>query len=350
LRLTDLAIRKLPHSRTQKIYFDDSLGGFGVRCSKKTKSFVVKYGKERSFKTIGRFPDKSLSEARKEAKRILATHSSHLTTSSYEDALLSFLEDCEDRNRPSTVKGYRHYLGVYDCKKRVSDITRKDIQDHLKRYSEKPSGYSHALTAFKIFFNWCLRQELAEKNPIAGERSISILSRDRVLTTEEIIEVWAYEYPHFSTIIKLCFLTGQRRSEVAGIELEWIKDGVLTFPATFTKNKRRHSIPVSEQVLKLLEGAPFGQDSKPWNGWSNGKRRIDKYVEMAHWTLHDLRRTFSTIHAEIGTPIHITERLLNHASGSTGGIVGIYNKYQYMDEMHEAQEKYEKVLMNIVNS
>jgi hypothetical protein len=57
---------------------------------------------------------------------------------------------------------------------------------------------------------------------------------------------------------------------------------------------------------------------------------------------------FSTIHAEIGTPIHITEMLLNHASGSAGGIVGIYNKYQYMDEMREAQEKYEKGLSEII--
>ena len=77
---------------------------------------------------------------------------------------------------------------------------------------------------------------------------------------------------------------------------------------------------------------------------------IDKVVDIPHWTIHDLRRTFATIHAEIGTPIHITERLLNHASGSTGGIVGIYNKYQYLDEMREAQEKYETILTNIVTS
>jgi integrase len=31
--------------------------------------------------------------------------------------------------------------------------------------------------------------------------------------------------------------------------------------------------------------------------------------------LHDLRRTFASIHASIGTPIHIIEKLLNHVSG-----------------------------------
>jgi len=31
------------------------------------------------------------------------------------------------------------------------------------------------------------------------------------------------------------------------------------------------------------------------------------------WRLHDLRRTMRTLHAQIGTPAHIGERLINHA-------------------------------------
>jgi integrase len=94
----------------------------------------------------------------------------------------------------------------------------------------------------------------------------------------------------------------------------------------------------------------FGENGA-WNGWSNGKKRIDRYVSIPHWTIHDLKRTYSTIMAEIGTPIHITERLLNHASGTTtSGVVGIYNRYSYMDEMREAQENYEKCLDLIIRS
>ena len=39
------------------------------------------------------------------------------------------------------------------------------------------------------------------------------------------------------------------------------------------------------------------------NGWSNLKRTFDKSVEgVAAWTLHDLRRTFATNLAALGTP------------------------------------------------
>ena len=345
------AIRKLklPESG-RKIYFDDTLPGFGLRVSKKHKSFVVLYGMPRRLKSLGRFPDIGLAAARQEAKLLLANRVIFQSQVRYPEAVQLFLSDCEIHNRPSTVKSYRHYLKVFETKKRISDITRQDIQHHLQRYKQKPSGYSHSLTTFKIFFNWCLRKEILDRHPIAGERSIATPSRERVLLPEEIQAVWAYDCPHFSTILKLCLLTGQRRSEIAGIEQDWIAEYVLTFRANFTKNKRRHVIPISPMVLRQLEEVPFGHNGNPWNGWSNGKRRIDKFVDIPHWTIHDLRRTFSTIHAEIGTPIHITEKLLNHASGSVSGVVGVYNRYSYLDEMKQAQEKYERGLMNIVKS
>ena len=34
-----------------------------------------------------------------------------------------------------------------------------------------------------------------------------------------------------------------------------------------------------------------------------------------------------------GVPIHVIEKLLNHVSGSSGGIVSVYNRNQYLPEM-----------------
>ena len=65
------------------------------------------------------------------------------------------------------------------------------------------------------------------------------------------------------------------------------------------------------------------------------------------WTLHDLRRTFATNLAALGTPIHVTEKLLNHVSGTVSGVVAIYNRHSYMDEMRVAIEKWEKRLAEI---
>jgi integrase len=59
------------------------------------------------------------------------------------------------------------------------------------------------------------------------------------------------------------------------------------------------------------------------------------------FTLHDLRRKFATIHAKIGTPIHVTEKLLNHVSGTISGVAAVCNRHSYLDEMRDAIEQYD---------
>ena len=210
-KITDLAIRKFPvPQRGQKAYWDDSLPGFAVRVSQGgRKSFVVMFGgaQNRRLKTIGRFPETTLSEARKAAKRLLANQSSYKSATAYSDAREDFLEECASKNRPNTVREYARYLNAYEYARKIEDISRRNIQDHLKIYNQHPSSYAHALTAFKVFFNWAIRHELIDRHPLAGERAVSSPPRNRVLTTEELKAIWHYEYPPFSNILKLLILT-----------------------------------------------------------------------------------------------------------------------------------------------
>ena len=60
--------------------------------------------------------------------------------------------------------------------------------------------------------------------------------------------------------------------------------------------------------------------------------------------MHDLRRTFATTHAKIGTPIHVTEKLLNHVSGTISGVAAVYNRHSYMEEMKAAVASYDGFL------
>src|SRR3989304_2531535 len=90
--------------------------------------------------------------------------------------------------------------------------------------------------------------------------------------------------------------------------------------------------------------AARGTIEKSFCGWSKSKTAFDRACGIEHWTLHDLRRTFSTIQARIGTPPHITERILNHQVGTLTAIAKIYNRYSYLDEMREAMFKYEQEL------
>jgi len=52
----------------------------------------------------------------------------------------------------------------------------------------------------------------------------------------------------------------------------------------------------------------------------------------------------------LGTQPHIVERLLNHASGRISGVAAVYNRYQYMDEMRAALERWESKLTRLLQS
>jgi integrase len=103
-----------------------------------------------------------------------------------------------------------------------------------------------------------------------------------------------------------------------------------------------------------FEGALFparGNHEATFSGWSKCKFAFDAKLEkVAPWTLHDLRRSYSTGHAALGTPPHVTERLLNHVSGTISGVAAVYNRFQYMDEMRHAAAAWEKRVKKLVRA
>ena len=84
----------------------------------------------------------------------------------------------------------------------------------------------------------------------------------------------------------------------------------------------------------------------------NAPTAFDRFAEtledVGSFTLHDLRRTFATTHAKLGTPIHVTEKLLNHVSGTISGVAAVYNRHSYIDEMRAAMSEYDDYLAKLV--
>jgi integrase len=81
---------------------------------------------------------------------------------------------------------------------------------------------------------------------------------------------------------------------------------------------------------------------------AKAKVALNKASGVKNWTIHDLRRTYRTIHARNGTPPHIAERLVNHISSHTA-MQEVYDRHTYLSEMRSAVENYEQYLLqNIV--
>ena len=358
--LSDVGLRNLPAlERGQRSYWDAKFPTFGVRVSQGgSKTFVVNRGN--SLITIGRFPILSLSDARTAAKRLLAEFTLGKTrpqSISYAEAVKQFLADKCKRRRARTVSDYERLLNRLRFTDPVANITHAEVARQLGRH-EAPSEYNHLLVALRVFFNWANKRHLRTDNPTVGLSTHARVSRARVLTDTELKAVWraTEELTDFNRIVRLCMLTGQRRGELAALQSSWIDGNTITLPKEITKNGREHTFPIgalARSVLPKRESLLFparSKPTKPFNGWGKLKDALDKKLgdQVAPWTLHDLRRTYATKMAALDTPIHVTERLLNHVSGGLGGIVAVYNRHTYMPEMRAASERFDEWFSTLI--
>lgn len=365
LRLTDLAIKKLqlPDSG-QVTHWDTTTPGFGLRCSQKSKSYVVMFGTKRRLKTIGRYSELSLSDARKQAKQFLAAETDLPPAPTHEYLAVrdAYLEDCRKRLRGSTLEGYELYLGKITFTGKISDVSQGKVIKAIENYTASPSSQNYAFTTFKVFFNWAMRRQYITLNPLAAlKRPHKSKPRERVLSDDELKTLLTHTRENrdrFNDIVTLLVLTGQRKSEIAQLKWSEIDDDKLVFPPERTKNKREHVVPLGDMALELFQSIDGGEtyvfgtpvSDVPFSGWSRAQRRLLIETGIAQFTLHDLRRTFSTIHARIGTPIHVTEKLLNHSSGTISGVAAVYNRHSYLSEMQTAASTYEKKLKEIARA
>lgn len=365
-KLTDLAVKKLPLTPSgQTTYWDEHTPNFGIRCSSRNKSYVVLVGIKRQRKTLGRYPDLSLADARKKAKLLLSQHAiAPETQPKHEHAAVvqAYLEDCEERMRENTMKGYRLYLDGISFKGPISKITQTQVMKAIQGYTKSPSSQNYAFTTFKVFFNWAVRHQFLTHNPLAAlKRPHKSSPRERVLDDGELKKMLEYcrdTNDRFTQILELLIYTGQRKGEIANLEWQDVDGDRLILPSSRTKNKREHTLPLGTHAMDLLhriEGGTvhaFGTstDDKPFNGFGKSATRMLTKTGINHFTQHDLRRTFATNHARMGTPVHVTERLLNHVSGTISGVAAVYNRHSYFEEMKAAMSAYDDFLDELIAS
>ncbi|MGA2491334.1 MAG: integrase arm-type DNA-binding domain-containing protein [Roseiarcus sp.] len=202
--------------------------------------------------------------------------------------------------------------------------------------------YGHAA------FAWAISERLVEGNPFAGIKKPSVASRERVLTDEELGAVWrATGGPgSFTAIVRLLMITGQRREEIAGMSWSELSDDLSTFtiPAARSKNGVASIVPLPLPARQIIEGAlrrdgvdlVFPGERGVFRNWGHAKKRLDGASGVKGWRLHDLRRTVATNLQALGVRLEVTEAVLSHVSGSRGGIAGVYQRHDWLEEKRAA--------------
>jgi integrase len=280
-------------------------------------------------------------------------------------------------NKPSTGREYERLLEKEITTpwrgRRLADISRRDVNMLLDDIVARgaPIGANRILAILRKFCKWAVSREIIERSPVDGVLARSTETpRDRVLDDHELRLVWlaadSLGWP-FNAIVRLLILTGARRSEVAG--MAWaevdLEKKLWSLPASRAKNKRAHSLPLSSAAIDILKSLPHIENPNGLifpagftrqrtrgpvsvSGFSAPKVRLGRAIAnlaeadgsppLAQFGFHDLRRSAASGMAKLGVDLHVIERCLNHASGTFGGVLGIYQKHKFEDAMQRAMD------------
>jgi len=368
-----VAALRLPARKTDVIFFDTDMPGFGYRLrtggnGKVRRSWVVQYRRAGGTRRVllGAGEVLTAEQARTAAKKTLAkvalgedpqadkTARRHKDGHAVRALVSEYLASKEGTIRPRTWRSLAAYLNGSYFKPLhgmpVDAVTRKDVAARLVAITREHGSIvaARARGALSTFYSWAMGNGLAETNPIVGTfKPKDAQPRERVLSDQELAAIWRTSGDDaYGRVIKLLILTGARRAEVGGMRWTEIKHGTWTIPSERTKNGREHVVPLMPPALDIIKCVPqrvsrdhlFGTRSPAGLSHWHAKADLDQRLGEAvgDWRVHDIRRTVATRMADLGVQPHVIEAVLNHQSGHRAGVAGIYNRSRYEREVRAA--------------
>jgi Arm DNA-binding domain/Phage integrase, N-terminal SAM-like domain len=196
----------LPVGRTEVIVFDDTRPGLGLRLRVTGgRSFIYQYkiGSRQRRITLGNAGAIKLEQARATASKLHAQvrlgydvvaerdERRARAVDTFAAALAAYLPRQKARVRPRSYVEIDRYLSRYLRALhglQLAKIDRRTIAEWLSQI-EAASGKAsanRARTCLSAFFAWCMREGLADANPVIGTGRREEAFRSRVLTYAEL--------------------------------------------------------------------------------------------------------------------------------------------------------------------
>jgi integrase len=373
--LTDKLVRDLPAPATgNKITYDDEVAGLGVRTtSAGAKAYIFNYrvratGKERRI-TIGHATNRTggtalkIAAARTEAEglrqRVRAGEDpmgrlhADRAAPTMADLAARYLEYAEPRLRPRTFVENKALLDRVILpavgKEKVAALSRDDVVRLFNRVSKRtPIRANRTLSLLRRMLNLAATEFKMREGPnpaTAIERNPET-RRTRYLETEELARlleaIGRHRNQQSANIVRLALLTGARRGEILQATWQQFSAGFAAWhkPASLTKQKRLHSIPLNGPARELLAGMKAAADKENGRRVRGGLPRqehlfpgygandaqgdlkrtwhsIAKAAGLADLRLHDLRHSFASFLASSGHNLPLIGAMLGHSSPAT---------------------------------
>lgn len=371
MALTDTSIKRLKPKATSYLVSDGQGLGLEILPSgSRSWRYRYRFNGKLEKVSLGHYPAFNLQAARKkrdeyaemlahgrsparykQAEKYAVAH----TTTVFEFGERYFTEivqrDCKD---PRPI---RRYLDkeIYPrlAEKAVRDITPAEVQAIVfrKRDGGAPSSAGQIRNLLKRMFEYAIANGLVTVNPalsIPMRFITQARSRDRALSPDEIRIYLQTLYQsnirrQFKLALHQILLTLVRKSELIFTRWEHVdfETAEWQIPKENSKTGVPHVVYLSRQSIQIFRelhdlagGSPWVIPSrsslaKPFCTTALNQALEGVSFSIKPFTIHDMRRTGSTLLHEKGFPSDVIEKALNH---TIGGVRGVYNKAQYSDQ------------------
>lgn len=385
--LTDTKLRSLkPQDKLYKVSDRDGLYVAVTKSGVISFRYDYRFNGRRETVTFGRYSADgiTLAEARAElieAKRLLNVGVSPASKKRdgieskkigtvFKDYTVNFLNDAQYADSTRAMKEAIIEKEIYPVfgKLQLEEITTP----RLRALCEKIKDRGAKATALQVreivgsVFTYAIDRGYEISNPADAIKASSIgtfQARERAMSPKEIgilfRELENYScYPTLKLAVKFVLLTLVRKSEF--IHATWdeidFKNRQWVIPKWRMKGRKEHVIYLSDQAMDILTGMkvcamgsnylmPGRYDIKKplsnaaLNNVIDGtvKRINEKGIEFELVTVHDLRRTASTLLHEAGYNSDWIEKCLAHVQN---GVRAVYNKAEYAEQRRKMLQEW----------
>jgi len=250
----------------------------------------------------------------------------------------------------------------------LSEITPDDLRALCAKIKGRgaPATAIHVRDILKQIYGFAILHGEKVRNPAdeVGPASIAtFVAKDRALTPTEI-RIMLKQLEHVPTLptirlgLKLILLTMVRKSELQDATWDEVdfENAVWSIPKERMKRSKAHNVYLSEQSLDILialktcagnsrfllpsrydADAPMSRATFNRITTAVAERAKNEGLPLEPFTVHDLRRTGSTLLNELGFNRDWIEKALAHEDSRSSR--GVYNKAEYEPQRrHMLQE------------
>jgi len=321
---------------------------------------------------IGRFPDVTIEQARKQADILNSKIARGINPNEEKRAIRDemtlgnlfkqYLEKyakLHKKSWKSDQEQFNRYLHNWKNKK-ISVVHKNQIQKLHARIGKEHGTYAanRLLALLHSLFNKAIDWGWKHPNPAHGIKKFKEKSRERFIDADELPRFFQSLSEESNEIARdyflISLLTGARRANV--LAMKWgdinLEQAIWIIPYGETKTGINYTVPLVAEALSILkQRKEKNEKNNLWVFPSHGKtghliepkkawKRILERANISNLRIHDLRRSLGSWQAATGANLSIIGKTLAHKNISTTTIYARLN----IDPVRAAMNKATKAM------